>query len=163
MRESIEMRGALTLQVSDRTGALLYKARYHNRIVTSGRTLVAQMFAGISGGVPPGSVTHMAVGTDATPPTDTDSALKAERAPRKLISSVDYSEITEGTGSSEIKRVRARLTAVFDFGDANGAGALREAGIFTADSGGVMYNRVVFEPVTKTDAFKLTLLWDIVF
>jgi hypothetical protein len=26
-----------------------------------------------------------------------------------------------------------------------------------------MYNRVVFQDVTKTDAFKLTLLWDIVF
>jgi hypothetical protein len=40
---------------------------------------------------------------------------------------------------------------------------LREAGIFTAVSGGVMYNRVVFDAVTKTNAFKLTLLWDITF
>ena len=76
---------------------------------------------------------------------------------------MDYSEISEGTGPDEVKRVRARLTAVFDFGDANGTEPLREAGIYTAENGGVMYNRVVFEPVTKTDAFKLTLLWDIVF
>ena len=40
---------------------------------------------------------------------------------------------------------------------------LREAGVFNAATGGVMYNRVVFQDVTKTDAFKLTLLWDIVF
>ena len=52
---------------------------------------------------------------------------------------------------------------MFDFGDANGAEPFREAGIFTAENGGVMYNRVVFDAVTKTDAFKLTLLWDIVF
>ena len=167
MRESNEMRGALTMQVTDREGVLVYEMRQKNRIVTSGRSLVAQLFAGVAGGVAtltaPSPVTHMGVGTNATAPGDGDGALKAERAPRRAISSVDYSEISEGTGADEVKRVRARLTAVFDFGDANGAEPLREAGIFTAENGGVMYNRVVFEPVTKTDAFKLTLLWDIVF
>jgi hypothetical protein len=163
MRESNEMRGALTMQVTDRQGLLVYEMRQKNRIVTSGRSLVAQLFAGVAGGVPPSQVTHMGVGTNAMAPGDGDGALKAERAPRRAISSVDYSEISEGTGADEVKRVRARLTAVFDFGDANGTEPLREAGIFTAETGGVMYNRVVFEPVTKTDAFKLTLLWDIVF
>jgi hypothetical protein len=163
MKETLEMRGALTLQLSNRDGEIVQQAHYKNRIVTTGRTLVAQMFSGVAGGVPPSQVTHIAVGTDATPPADADTALKAERAPRKAISNVDYSEISEGTGNAEVKRVRARLTAVFDFGDANGAQPLREAGIFTAETGGVMYNRVVFEPVTKTDAFKLTLLWDVVF
>jgi hypothetical protein len=163
MEEQLEMRGALTVQLTDRAGAMVYQARFKNRIVTSGRALVAQMFAGVSGGVPPGRVTHMAVGTDATLPADADNGLKAERPPRKAIGEVDYSEISEGAAGSELKRVRARLTAVFDFGDANGATPLREAGIFTAEAGGVMYNRVVFEPVTKTDAFKLTLLWDVTF
>ena len=163
MRENNDMRGALTVEVTDRQEALIYTAQHKNRIVTSGRTLVAQLFGGVPGGVGPSAVTHMAVGTDATAPGDGDAALRAERAPRRAISSVDYSEISEGAGGGEVKRVRARLTAVFDFGDANGAEPLREAGIFTAEAGGVMYNRVVFEPVTKTDAFKLTLLWDIVF
>ena len=163
MREDNEMRGTLTMRVTDGDGLVVYEAQHKNRIVTSGRNLVAQLFAGIAGGVPPSQVTHMAVGTDATPATDADNALRAERVPRRAISSVDYSEISEGSGASEVKRVRARLTAVFDFGDANGTEPLREAGIFTAENGGIMYNRVVFEPVTKTDAFKLTLLWDIVF
>ena len=163
LRENNEMRGALTMQVTDRQGLLVCEMRQKNRIVTSGRSLVAQLFAGVAGGVPPSPVTHMGVGTNAAAPSDGDGALKAERAPRRAISSVDYSEISEGAGPDEVKRVRARLTAVFGFGDANGAEPLREAGIFTAENGGVMYNRVVFEPVTKTDAFKLTLLWDIVF
>ncbi len=127
MRESNEMRGSLTVQMTDQQGTLVYATQHKNRIVTSGRTLVAQLFAGIGGGVPPAQVTHMGVGTDATPPNDIDGALKAERAPRRAISSVDYSEISEGSGPSEVKRVRARLTAVFDFGDANGAEPLREA------------------------------------
>ena len=163
MREQNDMPGALTLQLTDHAGQVVRQMQCRNRIVTSGRSLVAQLFAGQAGGVPPGKVTHMAVGTDNTPATDTDTALKAERAPRKAIANVDYSEITEDSGSNQIRRVRARLTAVFDFNDANGAEPLQEAGIFTADAGGVMYNRVVFDPVTKTNAFKLTLLWDIVF
>jgi hypothetical protein len=163
MREQHAMQGALSIQLTDHSGRVVRQMHCKNRIVTSGRNLVAQLFGGQSGGVPPGRVTHMAVGTDNTPPTDTDTALRAERAPRKAITSVDYSEITEGEGANLVRRVRARLTAVFDFNDANGTEALREAGIFTADSAGIMYNRVVFEPVTKTNAFKLTLLWDIVF
>lgn len=114
MRESNEMRGALTVQVTDRQGLLVYEMRQKNRIVTSGRSLVAQLFAGVAGGVPPSPVTHMGVGTNATAPGDGDGNLKAERAPRRAISSVDYSEISEGTGADEVKRVRARLTAVFD-------------------------------------------------
>jgi hypothetical protein len=163
MREQNDMHGALTLQLTDHAGQVVRQTRCQNRIVTSGRNLVAQLFAGQSGGVPPGKVTHMAVGTNNTPPTDADATLKAERAPRKVIANIDYSEITEGDGSNQVKRVRARLTAVFDFNDANGTDPLQEAGIFTADTAGVMYNRVVFDPVTKTNAFKLTLLWDIVF
>jgi hypothetical protein len=163
MREQNDMHGALTLQLTDQAGRVVHRMQCQNRIVTSGRNLVAQLFAGQSGGVPPGRVTHMAVGTDNTPPTDADTALRAERVPRKAIANADYSEITEGDAGNQVKRVRARLTAVFDFNDANGTEPLQEAGIFTADTGGVMYNRVVFDPVTKTNAFKLTLLWDIVF
>ena len=163
MREQHAMQGTLMIQLTDLSGQVVRQMSCQNRIVASGRNLVAQLFGGQSGGVPPGRVTHMAVGTDNTPPIDADTTLKAERAPRKTIANVDYSEITEGEGNTLVKRVRARLTAVFDFNDANGAEALQEAGIFTADTAGVMYNRVVFDPVTKTSAFKLTLLWDIVF
>ena len=59
--------------------------------------------------------------------------------------------------------MRANIRAVFDFAEANGVDPLREAGVFTALTDGVMYNRVIFDPVTKTGAFQLTLLWDITF
>ncbi len=162
MHEVNDMLGALRLQLVDVSGAVVRDERITNRIVTSGRQLVAQLFAGQAGGVPPAQVTHMAVGTGATAAADGDKTLVAERAPRQKIAEVDYSEISE-TAGGDGRRVRARLTAVFDFGDANGAEPLREAGIFTAAANGVMYNRVVFDPVTKTNAFKLTLLWDIIF
>jgi hypothetical protein len=128
--------------------------------------LVAQLFGGVTAGTPPTAVTHMAVGTDATAAADDQAALLAERAPRKAIAEVAYSDFDEPQpGGGTVRRVRAALRAVFDFNEANGAAPLREAGIFTsgAAGGGVMYNRVVFEPVTKTSAFQLTLLWEITF
>jgi len=134
----------------------VHESSHRNRIVTSGRDLVAKLFGAQVAGLPPTAVTHMALGTDGTDPTDADTALRAEIVPRKPVN-VEYSRITEGG----VARVRARLTAVFDSGEANGA--LREAGVFTAATGGVMYNRVKFDTVTKTADFKLTLVWDVVF
>jgi hypothetical protein len=154
--EKIEMHGTLTLRLTDQQGQVVHQTYHRNRIVTTGRELVAKLFAGQVTGVPPTAVTHMAVGTDGTDPTDADTALRAEISPRKLVS-VEYSKMTE----NNVERIRARLTAIFEFGEANGP--LREAGIFTAAAGGVLYNRVKFDTVTKTIDFKLTMIWDIVF
>jgi hypothetical protein len=85
--------------------------------------------------------------------------LRAQRGGRKEMGEVSYEEFPDGG----VTRVRTRLTAEFDFDEANGNDPLREAGVFNQAEDGVMYNRVVFDPVTKTDAFKLTLIWDIVF
>jgi hypothetical protein len=164
MDEKHEMSGCLTLRVSNREGRTVYEQSTRNRIVASGRTLVAHMFGGPPSGPEPTRVTHMAVGTDGTPPTDGNTQLGAQReakagVPRKPIGEVSYEPFDDGG----IRRVRARLTAEFDFDEANGDEPLREAGVFNDGEEGVMYNRVVFEPVTKTEAFKLTLLWDIVF
>jgi len=156
MIERNEMHGALTLCMTNREGRVVHETSHRNRIVTTGRDLVAKLFGAQVPGVPPAAVTHMALGTDGTDPTDADTALRAEIAPRKPVK-VEYSRIAEGG----VERVRARLTSVFDSGEANGP--LREAGIFTAATGGVMYNRVKFDTVTKTADFKLTLIWDVVF
>ena len=159
MDEKQEMRGCLTLRVSDQEGLTLYERPHKNRIVTSGRMLVAQLFGGVESGASPTQVTHMAVGTNGTAPADGDQALRAQRGDRKEIGEVSYEAFPEGG----VARVRTRLTAEFDFDEANGNDPLREAGVFNDAEDGVMYNRVVFDPVTKTNAFKLTLIWDIVF
>jgi hypothetical protein len=159
MNEVMDMRGSVTMLLTDRAGAVVYERRRHNRIVKTGRDLVAKLFAGAPGQTQPTRVTHMAVGTDGADPTDDQTALLKERPPRKLIEEVSYAEFVE----AGVKRVRVSLKAVFEFEEANGADPLREAAIFTAASGGVMYNRVKFDAVTKTNAFKLTLLWDITF
>jgi len=165
MNETMQMQGRLTLQLTDREGHVRQEQRRHNQILKSGRDLVAKLFAGVSGGTPPTHVTHMAVGIDATAPADSQTGLINERGPRKGIqpSDVVYSEFDEQAGGSTVRRVRVTLKAVFDFNEANGPEPLREAGIFNAATGGVIYNRVIFDAVTKTNAFKLTLIWDITF
>ena len=164
MNEVLDMRGSVTMLLTDRAGAVVYERREHNRIVKSGRDLVAKLFAGAPGQTQPTRVTHMGVGTDGADPTDDQTALLKERPareglPRKPIEEVSFAEFTD----AGVKRVRVTLKAVFDFEEANGPEPLREAAIFNAPTGGVMYNRVTFKDVTKTNAFKLTLLWDITF
>lgn len=53
------------------------------------------------------------------------------------------------------------LSSTFGYDDANGT--LTEAAIFNSDNGGVMYNRVVFPEISKTDKFTLSLIWKISF
>ena len=164
MLESMQMRGALTLQLVERDGRVAHTQIRRNRIVKSGRLLVAQLFGGVSSGTPPTPVSHVAVGIDGTAPTDDDAALGSQRATPNAITAVTYLPFDDPVaGGGVVKRTRASVTAVFDFDEANGPEPLREAGLLTAASGGVLYNRVVFDPVTKTNAFKLTVLWDVVF
>lgn len=165
MNEMMNMQGHLTLRLIDGEGNVVHQQQRHNRIVTSGRELVAQLFTGVSSGTPPAPISHMAVGTSNAASVDNQTALVAERSPRKAIAPTDvsYSQFDEPGAGGAVRRVRVRLQAVFDFGDANGTEPLREAGIFNAATAGRMYNRVTFADVTKTNAFKLTLIWEITF
>lgn len=163
MREHMDMTGQLRIALTDRSGALVYENVHKNLIVKSGRQLVAQLFGGVQAGTPPSRVTHMGVGTGSTAAIDDQLDLVAPRLPRNPITSVVYNDVTDASGGTPVKRIKVSLQTVFDFGEANGTTQLREAGIFTAATGGVMYNRVVFDGVTKSDTFKLTLLWDILF
>ena len=159
MRERMDMAGRLTLVLRDRAGRVALERTNRNRIVTSGRQLVADMFAGHTTGPPRNPVSAIAVGTGNTPPQDTDTVLVAQRGSPKAFSKVDSGAFTDPQG---IGRVRVQLTTQLDFGEANDPSApLREAGLLNPD--GVLYSRVVFSDVTKTDTFQLTLIWEIVF
>ncbi len=62
------------------------------------------------------------------------------------------------SGGSDIQ---VTLSSTFGYDDANGT--LTEAGIFNSEDGGVLYNRVVFPEISKTDKFTLSLIWKISF
>ena len=77
---------------------------------------------------------------------------------RKEINPID---ITKDLTTTNDNKKKVMITAELDFNEGNGA--LTEAGLFNADSGGIMYNRVVYLPINKTSDFKLTLIWEIIF
>jgi hypothetical protein len=159
MQESMDLRGRLTLQLINRAGEVVQSISRQNHVVTAGRQLVAELFVG---GMPVSKVNHIAVGTGDYPPENDQTQLMDERA-RNPIAEVMFVPAVDDT------RVTARLKVIFENDQANdndnpgNPGPLREAGIFNAATGGTMYNRVVFEPVFKTDAFQLVMMWDVTF
>jgi hypothetical protein len=159
MQEINSMYGQLTLRLIDQAGALVAERTYHNRIVKTGRLLVAQMFGGVSDGSQLAKISHIGVGTGGDKPDDKQTTLVKERSPRRPVDKPTYSDLAD----RDTQRVKVSLTATFDYNDANGPEPLQEAALFNAETGGVMYNRVTFDPVTKSNAFKLTLLWEVVF
>ena len=161
MQETIDMRGELYLQLIDADGQIVHQQHRKNRIVTGGRQLVAQMFAGRTDNTLPKKVTSIGVGDDGTEPSDGDTALLKERI-RKPIQSVEYTEYDELVSGKNVRRVRVKVQTELDYEEANNTTTpLQEAGIFNEDN--VMYNRVVFEPVKKTKSFKLMLVWEVTF
>ncbi len=151
--EAIDMQGRITMELYDREGRLFKRHEVKNSIVLSGRDLVAKQFLGIS----TDPISHIAIGTGSNAVTSADMALGSEVF-RKELKPVDASQHLTNTDDN---RRKVLLSAELDFAEANGP--LTEAGLFNAESGGVMYNRVVFPTVNKTVDFKLTLIWEIIF
>jgi len=121
----------------------LGRERVHNLVPLTGRNLIRDFMAGD----PVTGLTHLAIGTDGTPPTVNDTALVAEvhRAP--------FTNLTKGSG---------QLTITYYLGStvANG-NTLREVGVFgngaTATPGsGTLYLRAVHSPIEKTPSLGVT-------
>jgi hypothetical protein len=87
----------------------------------------------------------MAIGTGTTAPVVGDTALQAEVGTRVALSSK--------TRSNNV------VTMIGSFGAGNGTGAIAEAGILNASSGGTMYSRVTFAAINKGTNDTLELTW----
>jgi hypothetical protein len=152
--DALEMKGRLTLQKRNAANEMIEAIEANNSIVLDGRDLVAKLFIN----EPIAPISHVAVGTGATPVDPAADTELGTELFRKAINPIDPSQHLVTTDENKKK---VTITAELDFNEANGA--LTEAGLFNADSGGVMYNRVVFPPINKTTDFKLTLIWEIIF
>lgn len=170
--DGLAMKGRLHIRRFDRHGRLVEGIAADNAIVFSGRQLVARMFYDKD----TDRISHLAIGTGnkAVQP-DQDTNLETEVF-RKKLKDFDVNqdltevEIEEPTGEKK-RRSCIRLSADLDFQEPNPKQnndqpyVLQEAGLFN-ESGknkGIMYNRVVFPPISKTPDFKLTLVWEIIF
>jgi len=156
--ESIELKGHLSLTLTDREGNTVLTQNARNKVVTSGRDLVAKLFSAVD---KTPTVGFVAVGESDAEVTDKDIALGKQLGDRKPLGNFDPNQNLATVGEGDAARRKITRTVELDFNEANGE--LREAGLFTALKDGIMYNRVVFPTVTKTSSFKLTLVWEILF
>ena len=113
-----------------------------NLVVTTGKNFVASRMKDTT----KAAMTHMAVGTDNTTAAAGQTAL--------------VSEASRGALTSTTVTANA-IAYVETFAAGTGTGALVEAGLFNASSGGDMLCRTVFAVVNKGSADSMTITWTI--
>ena len=116
-----------------------------NLVVTAGKEYVAsRMKSDASGGS--AIMSHMAIGSGTNNPAASDTTLQTELGRVALTS----------TGISG-----AVLTYAATFAAGTGTGAVTEAGILNASSGGTLLCRTEFSVVNKGSADSMTITWTV--
>jgi len=112
-----------------------------NLVVTAGKGYVADRMKNNSS-----TMSHMAIGSGTTAAAAGNTELGTE---------LGRVSLTSTTVSSNV------VTYVATFAAGTGTGAVTEAGILTASSGGTMLCRTVFSVVNKGSADSMTITWTV--
>lgn len=112
-----------------------------NLVVTAGKNYVADRMKNNSS-----VMSHMAIGSGTTAAAAGNTALGTE---------LGRVSLTSTTVSNAV------VTYVASFAAGTGTGAVTEAGILTAASGGTMLCRTVFSVVNKGSADSMTITWTV--
>ena len=145
MNDNFTPTGELRIIVRDAgTGEIKLDQVYKNLVVTVGKNFIASRMVGTSSAV----MSHMAVGTSSTVAAAENTTLGAELARVAL-------SVAGGTPTSNT----VLYTATYPAGV--GTGALQEAGIFNAGSGGTMLSRTTFPVINKGANDEMTINWTI--
>ena len=133
--ENLVMTGRLAIAVN---GEVVKEVP--NLVVTTGKEYVASRMKDTT----KDAMSHMAVGSGTTSPAAGDTALGTE---------LDRQALASTTVSSN------EITYVATFGAGDGTGAISEAGLFNAASGGDMLCRTTFGVVNKGASDSMTITW----
>jgi len=139
LNDKLSLTGALTVSLN---GEVVRDIR--NLVVTSGKELVAANLQG--GTVTP--LTHMGVGTGSVAAAAGNTALGSE---------LDRNALSTSGGTVSAAVVTYECTWL----PGDGTGALTEAGLFSASTGGTMLARTVFPVVNKGADDTVTIAWDV--
>lgn len=140
--EKLKATGMVHIIQKDSFGKIIKEFETPNLVVTTGKNYIAEKMVATTNS--PVSMTHMAIGTDTTTPAVGDTALGTQTGRVSLsASSVTDNAIT--------------YTATFPAG--TGDGAITEAGIFNASSGGTMLCRTTFPVVNKASGDTIAITW----
>lgn len=142
INEGLKLRGDVALVLRDKDGNVKSEQKVKNLIVDTGLNFICDRMKDDET-----AMTHMALGSGTTAAAAGDTALGTQLGSRELLD------------SSTVTNNQIVYVASFEAGDATGA--VTEAGIFNAASGGTMLCRTVFSVVNKAADDTLTVNWTI--
>ena len=141
-KEELKVTGGLKVEVKDKDGNVKDSRELKNLVVTAGLGYIASRMKEATAT----AMSHMAIGTGSTAAASGDSALGTEAARQALTSTTVSSNTVEYVAS---------------FAAGTGTGAITEAGILNAASGGTLLCRTVFSVVNKGASDSMTITWTI--
>lgn len=168
MRETQSPGGRLTITVRDpATGAIVLTRRVQNLVTLAGRALLADLLTGAVAGFakielvvggPPNPADHAFT---PRPPALGDTALENLLVAVPVTTGQPTEQSDEGGNPRMFTTVSGTLEAVAG-GDQL---VLTEAGIQITkiDDSKILYNRVVFQRITKEANLQMTLTWEVIF
>lgn len=139
--EGLKLRGDLDIVLRDKDGNIKTQRREENLVVSAGLNFICDRMEGVSEAV----MSHMAVGSGTTAPAAGDTALESPLGTREALDSTTVSSNT--------------ITYVASFEAGDGTGAVTEAGLFNAATGGTMLCRTTFDVVNKAADDTLQITW----
>jgi len=134
--------GKLTIEVKDKDGNLKQKQEVKNLVVDTGLDYIASRMKDATAT----AMSHMAIGTGSTAAAAGNTALGSEAARQALTSTTVTSNA---------------VAYVASFAAGTGTGAITEAGILNASSGGTLLCRTVFSVVNKAASDSMTITWTV--
>jgi hypothetical protein len=140
LQENLKASGELTISVFDRSGNLKEAKKVPNLVVTVGKNYIASRMVGTASTV----MSHMAIGTGTGTPIAGDTTLGTEAG------RVALTAFTASTNT---------VTATATFPAGTGTGAITEAGILNANSGGTLMCRTTFPVVNKAAGDSIAITW----
>ena len=137
VNDQLKMKGKLQIRLNDEL-----VQEIDNIVVTAGKGYVASRMKDATAT----AMSHMGIGSGSTAADAADTALGTQLGRVALTS-------TNVSGSV--------VTYVASFAAGTGTGAVTEAGIFNASSGGTMLCRTVFSVVNKGASDSMTVTWTV--
>ena len=142
INEGLKLRGDVALVLRDKDGNVKSEQKVKNLIVDTGLNFICDRMKDDET-----AMTHMALGSGTTAPAAGNTALESQLGSR------------EALDSSTVSANTITYVASFEAGDATGA--VTEAAIFNAASGGTMLCRVTFSVVNKAADDTLSVNWQL--
>ena len=137
VNDDLKLKGKLTIALNDEV-----VQEVDNLVVTAGKGYVASRMKDASAT----AMSHMAIGTGATAAASGDSSLGTEAARQALTSTTVNNNA---------------VSYVASFAAGTGTGAITEAGVLNAASGGTLLCRTVFSVVNKGASDSMTITWTV--